>query len=101
MLKMIEGGQIKDFDELNEEYEIKEKRIVANVNADKILNMFYDFIDMNDDLYFLILEIPTRTNEEENLGKSICIDRDGKNVYSVVEMLKKSIGLYFAERRED
>lgn len=202
MLKMIEGAQIKDFDKLNEEYEIKEKRIVANVNADKILNMFYDFIDINDDLYFLIIEVPTRTNEEEQLkkngnikafhkdvyyrdgmsrefakevlrnigdlfindgmahigignhdnnseimtakynvvsiyfedndvgtyekifinngikrtdtlktawdffseenpGKSIRIDRDGKNVYSVVEMLKDSIGLYFAERRED
>ena len=36
MLKMIEGAEIKDFDKLNEEYEIKEKRIVANVNADKI-----------------------------------------------------------------
>lgn len=202
MLKMIEGAEIKDFDKLNEEYEIKEKRIVANVNADKILNMFYDFIDAKEGLYFLIIEIPTRTSEEEKLkengevkafhkdvyyrdgmskefakeilskigdlfvndgmsnvgignhnnnseimtskynvvsiyfednnvstyekifinngikrtgtlktawdffseenpGKSICIDRDGKNVYSVVEMLKKSIGLYFAERRED
>lgn len=202
MLKMIEGAEIKDFDKLNEEYEIKEKRIVANVNADKILNIIYDFINMNDDLYFLILEIPTKTAEEENLkengkvksfykdvyyrdgmskkfanevlsnigdlfindgmahigignhnnnseimtakynivsiyfedndvnsyekifinggikktdklktawdffseenpGKSICIDRDGKNIYSVVEMLKDTIGLYFAERRED
>lgn len=202
MLKMVEGAEIKDFDKLNEEYEIKEKRIVANVNANKILNMFYDFIDMNDDLYFLILEIPTRTNEEEklkengevkafhkdvyyrdgmskefakevlsnigdlfindgmahigignhnnnseimtakynivsiyfedndvnsyekifinsgikkidklktawdffseeNTGKSDIIDRDGKNVYDTVELLKDSIGLYFAERRED
>lgn len=202
MLKMIEGAEIEDFDKLNEEYEIKEKRIVANVNADKILNMFYDFIDAKKGLYFLIIEIPTRTNGEEHLkengkikafhkdvyyrdgmskefakevlsnigdlfindgmahigignhdnnseimtakynvvsiyfedndvgtyekifinngikrtdtlktawdffseenpGKSICINRDGKNVYDTVEVLKDSIGLYFAERRED
>ncbi len=202
MLKMIEGAEIKDFDKLNEEYEIKEKRIVANVNADKILNMLYDFIDANEGLYFLIVEVPTKTNDEEQLkengkikafhkdvyyrdgmskefakevlsnigdlfindgmahigignhynnseimtakynvvsiwfedndvgtyekifinngikktdtlktawdffsgenpGKSICIDRDGKNVYDTVEILKDSIGLYFAERRED
>ncbi len=81
MLKMIEGAEIKDFDKLNEEYEIKAKRIVANVNADKILNMFYDFIDMNDDLYFLILEIPIKTAEEEKLKENGKVKSFHKDVY--------------------
>jgi len=38
---------------------------------------------------------------KENYGESQIVEKDGKTVYDIVEILKKENGLYFAERRED
>lgn len=200
MIKMIQGAKIKDADKLNEEFEVKSTTITSNVNSDKILNILNDFIEVQENPLFLIIEVPTNAKDEEvkdnivetfhkdiyyadglsketvkgffsefgslfindgitqvgignhitkaeimtdkynivhiymgnddsnryeeiliknnlkkvkklitawdyftksNPGNSMSIKEDGKTVYDVIEILKDSIGLYFAERRED
>lgn len=200
MLKMIEGASINISDKLNEEFEVYDGIITANVSKDKILKVLMDYVDIESEPLFLIIEVPTsiryekidgdltsnfhrdvyytnplscddindilseigdlfvddglsqigvgniRTKSEimtdkynivyiytgnegsnkyvqmftknsikevkslvtawdffseENPGESRVIKKDGKTVYDAVEVLKKKIGLYFVERREE
>lgn len=67
MLKMIKGCKIYSADMLNEEYKADEFALIANVNADKILDVFIDFIERQSSLLFFILELPTNENDEKRL----------------------------------
>lgn len=130
MLKMIKGVKINDADKLNEEYTVDKNSLVANINADKILKIINDFVDMQKEPLFLILEVPTifygkddskkytellnnngikKVDElvtawnffnESNPGECNRIDEDGKSVYDAIKVLTKETGLYLAERRE-
>lgn len=65
MLKMIKGVKINNTDILNEEYMVDDNWIIANINVDKILKVINEFVDMQKDSLFLIIEVPTNIDNEE------------------------------------
>ncbi len=96
MLKMIKGAIVTCADKLKEEYEIKNNYLIANVNEDKILKIINEFIELQKEEIFLILEVPTNLNNEK--VKNIF----HKDVYYIDNISKEyakeilnSIGLLF------
>lgn len=65
MLKMIKGVKINNADILNEEYMVDDNWIIANINVDKILKVINEFVDMQKNSLFLIIEVPTNIDNEE------------------------------------
>ena len=86
MLKMIKGVKINDSDKLNEEYMITENCIMANIDANKILKIINDFVDIQKDPLFLIIEVPTNEKDEEIEGN--IIRELHKDVYYLDNMSK-------------
>lgn len=86
MLKMIKGVKINDSDSLNEEYMVADNHLIANINVDKILNIINDFIDIQQDPLFLIIEVPTNENDE-NIEDNI-IKEPHKDVYYIDNISK-------------
>lgn len=64
MLKMIKGCEVPRAETLCEEYECKDNRITANINADKIECIVKDFIAYAKEPLSFILELPTNINDE-------------------------------------
>ncbi|MBR6689281.1 MAG: hypothetical protein IKL68_04625 [Clostridia bacterium] len=66
MINFVKGCSIKNANNLYEEYEIKDNMILANVNAEKILNLIFEFIDMqkDDEDLFFFLEVPCNEEDE-------------------------------------
>ena len=62
---MIKGARINSADILNEEYMISDNWIIANINADKILKVINEFVDIQKDPLFLIIEVPTNIDNEK------------------------------------
>lgn len=62
---MIKGARINNADILNEEYMISDNWIIANINADKILKVINEFVDIQKDPLFLIIEVPTNIDNEK------------------------------------
>lgn len=62
---MIKGARINNADILNEEYMISDNWIIANINADKILKVINEFVDMQKEPLFLIIEVPTNIDNEK------------------------------------
>ncbi|MBR4178396.1 MAG: hypothetical protein IKR57_03500 [Bacilli bacterium] len=87
MLKMIKGVKIDDSDKLNEEYMITENCIIANINANKILNLINDFINIQKDPLFLIIEVPS--NEKNEIIEENIIKKFHKDVYYLDNMSKQ------------
>ena len=59
MLNMVKGCTVPFPDRLYKGYELQENRIFANINVEKILDVFNHFIVMHDDEPgFFILELP-------------------------------------------
>ena len=68
MINFIKGCHIPNAGELNEEYLIKDNNmIVANVNAEKIMKIIYEFVDKQkeDAPLFFFLEVPSKLDDEE------------------------------------
>lgn len=86
MLKMIKGVKINDSDKLNEEYMITENCIMANIDANKILKIINDFVDIQKDHLFLIIEVPT--NEKDKGIEGNIIKELHKDVYYLDNMSK-------------
>lgn len=89
MLKMIKGAIINGADKLNEEYEIEKNTIIANINEDKILKIINEFVDMQTDQLFLIIEVPTNLDNETKDGNSI--KQFHKDVYYLDGMSKEFV----------
>ncbi len=87
MLKMIKGVKINCADKLEEEYEIKDNCLLANINEDKILKIINDFTDLQRDSLFLILEVPSNLNKEKTNGT--IINQFHKDVYYIDNMSKE------------
>lgn len=64
MLKLKQGCRVPFAESLSEGYELSENKIVANVDADKILPLMREFIRSHDEPVFFFLELPTRKDEE-------------------------------------
>lgn len=69
MLEMIRGCSVKKFEQLYEQYEIEENGITANVNTSKIERLFKEFISMQSERLFFILEVPLSEQKERELRK--------------------------------
>lgn len=86
MLKMIRGAKIKDANNLNEEFEVSNKRIISNVNSNKILKILRDFIDMQNTELFLIIEVPSNLKNEDSKNNKF-----HKDIYYADRMSKESL----------
>lgn len=84
MLKIIKGVKINDANKLNEEYVINKNGFIANINADKTLKIINDFVDIQKEPLFLILEVPSN-KENENIKNNI-IEQTHKDVYYLDNM---------------
>jgi len=71
MLEMIKGCRIHDPSLLDEGYQSTETGYAANVNAGKIGGLIEDFIHLQTDRVFLILEVPTNQKDEEEIAPGI------------------------------
>lgn len=95
MIQFVKGCQIPNSENLKEEYKIKENWIIANVNADKILKVIYDFVDRQEEgsYLFLFLEVPCKLEEERKIQKEKGnkVEHFHNNVYYQDGIPKKSI----------
>lgn len=65
MFKLIKGAKFDFSDKLKEEYEIDGDWIYANVSAEKMIPVFYEFIEEEVNCRFcLFIEIPSNINDE-------------------------------------
>lgn len=86
MLNLVQGCKVPRVNLLSEQYQIRSSEVsaqfLANVNAEKIEDVFQHFIAMQEERLFFILELPTLADEEEKLRKS---DHDPmhKDVYYI------------------
>ena len=85
MLKMITGAHIPTPERLTPSYMLSDGYLTANVNADDILPLINTFIDLH---------------EGPSPGESVAIELEGHTAADAIDVLK-SIGLYFAEQREE
>ena len=99
MINFVKGCKIKDADKLLEEYSFQEDNmIIANVNAEKIIKIIYDFIDMQNEnaSFFFFLEVPSSL-DDENIVKEATDTEAGilesahKDVYYMDYIPKKVI----------
>ncbi len=104
MLEFVKGSKIKDSKVLKEGYSIEQdkglKYIRANVNANKILKLIYDFVDKqkDNDRLFLFFEVPCNLKDETVVKEStedgaVIIEETHNDVYYLdgisKEILKK------------
>lgn len=83
MLNLVEGHKISDPGQLSEGYEIiDEVSLLANVNAEKILDVFQHFIVIHDEQLFFILELPVNSDREEPIVLGIVRELH-KDVYYI------------------
>lgn len=96
MLKMIRGCKVPFIDKLEQQYQIQEQGMIANVGADKIQEVFEHFITLQDKSLFFILELPTNENNEQYLRENENSPAhkdiyyiDGLNAKQALQILKK------------
>lgn len=80
MLEMKMGCSVPFPEKLFEGYEAQENRILANINASKVVDMMREFIAGHDEPLFFILEVPSRICDEDTS------DSRGTDVYFVDKM---------------
>ncbi len=71
--KTVEGIEVMTADKIHSAYEVKENGIYATVSAEKILPLVCNAIKVLDEPLFFFIEVPCKTDEEDELRKS---DRD-------------------------
>lgn len=82
MLKFRKGSTVPYAERINEEYEINNNRIVANIDADKIENLLSDFIKMHNEPLFFILENPSKQYDETEIKPGLAESKH-KDVYYI------------------
>ena len=70
MLNMVNGCRIKDPSLLSEGYARTTTGFAANVNADKLQDLFEHFVLLHKEPCFVILEVPTNAKEETALSSN-------------------------------
>lgn len=69
MLNMVAGCSVPDASKLAPAYERDERGLLANVNAEDICPLMEEFLSMQNDRVFLILEVQSNLKDEELLRK--------------------------------
>lgn len=83
MLNLAKGYKISALEKVNEGYEIaSDVSILANVNVEKILDVFQHFIVMHDELLFFILELPVACDREKTISPGV-VNKLHKDVYYI------------------
>lgn len=72
MLNLVKGCKISLPEKLNEGYEISsEIAVTANVNVEKLFDVFQHFIFMHDEPLFFILELPVTIDREQPVAPGV------------------------------
>lgn len=83
MLKLAKGYKIYEPQKLNEGYEIaNDVSIMANVNVEKIAEVFQHFIVIHEEPLFFILELPVTSDREEPVAPGV-LEETHKDVYYI------------------
>lgn len=64
MINLRKGSCVQNQDQLSEGYQLDGLQVIANIGADKILDLLHRFIDMYDEPMFFILELHTNQENE-------------------------------------
>ena len=83
MLNLVKGHQVSLVENLFESFtKLTEHHLMANVHAEKILEIFQHFIVIHDEPLFFILELPVSIDREKVIAKNI-IKESHKYVYYI------------------
>ena len=83
MLNLVKGHQVSLVENLFESFtKLTEHHLMANVHAEKILEIFQHFIVIHDEPLFFILELPVSSDREKVIAKNI-IKESHKDVYYI------------------
>ena len=83
MLNLVKGHRVSLVENLFETFtKLTEHHLMANVHAEKILEVFQHFIVIHDEPLFFILELPVSIDREKVIAKNI-IKESHKNVYYI------------------
>ena len=83
MLNLVKGHQVSLVENLFESFtKLPEHHLMANVHAEKILEIFQHFIVIHDEPLFFILELPVSIDREKVIAKNI-IKESHKDVYYI------------------
>lgn len=83
MLNLVKGHQVSLIENLFESFtKLTEHHLMANVHAEKILEIFQHFIVIHDEPLFFILELPVSIDREKVIAKNI-IKESHKDVYYI------------------
>ena len=83
MLNLVKGHRVSLVENLFESFtKLTEHHLMANVHAEKILEVFQHFIVIHDEPLFFILELPVSIDREKVVEKNI-IKESHKDVYYI------------------
>ena len=83
MLNLVKGHRVNMVENLFESFtKLTEHHLMANVHAEKILEVFQHFIVIHDEPLFFILELPVSIDREKVIAKNI-IKESHKDVYYI------------------
>ena len=83
MLNLVKGHRVSLVENLFESFtKLTEHHLMANVHAEKILEVFHHFIAIHDEPLFFILELPVSIDREKVIEKNI-IKESHKDVYYI------------------
>ena len=83
MLNLVKGHRVSLVENLFESFtKLTEHHLMANVHAEKILEVFQHFIVIHDEPLFFILELPVSIDREKVIAKNI-IKGSHKDVYYI------------------
>ena len=83
MLNLVKVHQVSLVESLFESFtKLTEHHLMANVHAEKILEVFQQFIAIHDEPLFFILELPVSIDREKVIAKNI-IKESHKDVYYI------------------
>ena len=83
MLNLVKGHRVTLVENLFESFtKLTEHHLMANVHAEKILEVFQHFIVIHDEPLFFILELPVSIDREKVIAKNI-IKESHKDVYYI------------------
>ena len=75
MLNLVKGHRVSLVENLFESFtKLTEHYLMANVHAEKILEIFQHFIVIHDEPLFFILELPVSIDREKEIAKNIIND---------------------------
>ena len=83
MLNLVKGHRVSLVENLFESFtKLTEHHLMANVHAEKILEVFQHFIVIHDEPLFFILELPVSIDREKVIANNI-IKESHKDVYYI------------------